>query len=80
MAYYGTPSGLNIGLISIPTSDGASTSFQIPSTSLRYLLLAAFIRSLSLGHSLTILKVRWIESIKDPNHAPPKSRYLTALS
>jgi len=37
-SYYSTPSASNIGTIGIPGSDGASTSFQIPATSLRYLV------------------------------------------
>lgn len=37
LAYYGVASASNIGSIAIPSSDGASTSFQLPSSALQYL-------------------------------------------
>lgn len=37
MSYFGTPSASNIGSITIPTSDGATSSFQLPASALKYL-------------------------------------------
>lgn len=37
MAYYGVASATNIGSLSIPASDGASSSFQLPNSALQYL-------------------------------------------
>jgi hypothetical protein len=37
-SYFATPSASNIGTIGIPSSDGATISFQIPAASLKYTL------------------------------------------
>jgi len=38
MSYYATPSQAGIGFINVPTSDGSSTSFQIPASALKYII------------------------------------------
>jgi len=59
-AYGGAASAYQIGLISIPSSDGSSTSFNIPSSSLQYLT----------GASRTQIRLRQNLSTSTPGFSP----------